>query len=99
MSAINVEGFVAQALCQAAGVEHLPTPAGGYTVPRAIANAGGYAFGDLSVSAKASLVTAIGIFVAHGKLDDSFNVRAKSIETAADAQALVQDADEAMVGK
>ncbi|MBB2170446.1 hypothetical protein HLH36_19295 [Gluconacetobacter aggeris] len=99
MSAINVEGFVARALCQAAGVDHLPTPEGGYTVPRAIANSGGYEFGDLSVSAKASLVTAVGIFAAHGKLDDDFNVRAESIKTAADAQALVQDADEAMVGK
>jgi hypothetical protein len=96
---MSVEGFVSRALCLAAGVKHLPTPEGGYTVPRAIANNGSYASGDLSVSAKAALVTAVGIFAAHKKLDDDFNVRAEDIKTAADAHALVRDADKAMEDK
>ena len=97
MSAIGVEGFVSRALCLAGGVEFLPTPKNGYAVPRAIANADSYQFGvSLSLSAKAALITAVKIFVAHDKLDSSFNVRAQQIETGDDAQNLVQDADEAM---
>lgn len=100
MSAIGVEGFVSRALCLAGGVEFLPTPKNGYALPRAIANADSYQFGvSLSPSAKSVLVTAVEIFVAHDKLDNSFNVRAQKIEKGDDAQNLVQDADEAMAGK